>query len=78
MSVCVFQDGTRISDYGIPYFVAEVNSSHRGDMDTARQMIDAAVEIGCDCVKFQSWSPESLYSKSYYAGNLIGKKIIKK
>lgn len=78
MSVCVFRDGTRISDYGNPYFVAEVNSSHRGDMAAARQMIDAAVEIGCDCVKFQSWSPESLYSKSYYASNLIGRKIIKK
>lgn len=78
MSECVFRDGTKISDYGRPYIVAEVNSSHKGNMDIARQMIDAATEIGCDCVKFQSWSPESLYSKSYYAGNLIGRKIVKK
>lgn len=78
MSKCVFSDGTIISDYGKPYFVAEVNSSHKGDMDIAKKMIDAAVDIGCDCVKFQSWSVESLYSKSYYADNPIGKKIVEK
>lgn len=78
MSKCVFRDGTIISDYGRPYIVAEVNSSHKGNIDTAKQMIDAAVQIGCDCVKFQSWSAESLYSKSYYVGNPIGRKIVKK
>lgn len=78
MSICCFRDGIVVSDYGRPYFVSEVNSSHKGNMDTARQMIDASVEIGCDCVKFQSWSAESLYSKSYYKDNPIGKKIVKK
>lgn len=78
MAECTFRDGTTISDYGRPYIVAEVNSSHKGNLDTARQMIDAAADIGCDCVKFQSWSAESLYSKSYYDGNPIGKKIVKK
>lgn len=78
MSKCIFRDGTIVSDYGRPYIVAEVNSSHKGNMDIAKKMIDAAVEIGCDCIKFQSWSAESLYSKSYYVTNPIGKKIVKK
>lgn len=78
MSKCIFKDGTVISDYGRPYIVAEVNSSHRGDIDVARQMIDSAVDIGCDCVKFQSWSVESLYSKTYYDANPIAKRFVKK
>ncbi len=78
MAECFFRDGTMISDYGKPYFVAEINSSHNGNMNTAMEMIDSAIDIGCDCVKFQSWSAESLYSKTYYDDNPIGKKIVKK
>lgn len=78
MSRCVFSNGTIISDYGRPYFVAEVNSSHNGSMETARRMIDAAVEAGCDCVKFQSWSTTSLYSKTYYQQNPIAKRFVDK
>ena len=78
MSQCIFADGTVISDYGRPYVVAEVNSSHNGNMDTARKMIDAAAEIGCDCVKFQSWSASSLYSKTYYKANPIAKRFVDK
>ena len=40
MSECVFADGTIIRDYEAPYIVAEVNSSHNGNMETAKQMID--------------------------------------
>ena len=54
MAECVLRDGTVISDYGRPYIVSEVNSSHNGSMEQAKQMIDASAEIGCDCVKFQS------------------------
>ena len=78
MAQCVLADGTVISDYGRPYVVSEVNSSHNGSMDLAKQMIDASVEIGCDCVKFQSWSVKSLYSKSYYDANPISKRFVKK
>lgn len=78
MAQCVFRDGTVVSDYGRPYIVSEVNSSHRGNLDIAKQMIDASVESGCDCVKFQSWSAESLYSKTYYDANPISKKIVKR
>lgn len=78
MSSCVFSDGTTVGDYLRPYIVAEVNSSHNGNMETARKMIDAAADCGCDCVKFQSWSASSLYSKTYYRQNPIAKRFVDK
>lgn len=78
MAECRLNDGTLIGDYTSPYIVAEVNSSHNGNMETAMQMIDAAAEAGCNCVKFQSWSAESLYSDSYYKENPIAKRFVKK
>ncbi len=78
MATCILRDGTIISDYGKPYIVSEVNSSHNGNMETARKMIDASVKIGCNCVKFQSWSVDSLYSKTYYDENPIAKRFVKK
>lgn len=78
MASILLRSGRELSDYGRPYFVAEVNSSHNGNVEVARQMIDAAAEAGCDCVKFQSWSAESLYSQSYYKDNPIARRIVAK
>lgn len=78
MGICTLQDGTIVEDYERPYFIAEVNSSHNGNMDVARKMIDAAKASGCDCVKFQSWSASSLYSKTYYKENPIAKRFVDK
>ena len=78
MAKIELRSGRVLSDYGRPYFVAEVNSSHNGNVEVAKQMIDAAAEAGCDCVKFQSWSAESLYSQSYYKDNPIAKRIVAK
>lgn len=78
MAECRLGDGTIVGDYNPPYVIAEVNSSHGGSMDVAMQMVDAAVDAGCNCVKFQSWSAESLYSDSYYRENPIAKRFVKK
>lgn len=78
MSRCVFRDGTMVGDYERPYIVAEVNSSHNGNVDTAKAMIDAAAQCGCDCVKFQSWSAASLYSTAYYKENPIAKRFVER
>lgn len=61
-----------------PYIIAEMNTSHFGSMETAKKMIEEAKKAGCDCVKFQSWSADSLYSKSFYDENPIAKRIINK
>ena len=73
-----FHDGAKIEDYTRPYIVAEVNSSHNGDIETAKKMIDAAAACGCDCVKFQSWTTDSLYAKTYYKENPIAKRFVDK
>jgi sialic acid synthase SpsE len=78
MKSIMFRDSTRITEFSTPYIVAEVNTSHFGDIDVAKSMIDYAKEAGCDCVKFQSWSAESLYSKTYYDANRIAERFIRK
>lgn len=78
MAKIQLRSGRELEDYGKPYFVAEVNSSHNGNVEVAKQMIVAAAEAGCDCVKFQSWSADSLYSASYYKENPIAKRIVAK
>ena len=66
----------KICNGGKPFFVAEVNSSHNGNLETALKMTDAIKRIGCDAVKFQSWSAESLYCESYYKENPIAKRMV--
>lgn len=78
MRKVILADGTEIANYTKPYIIAEVNSSHNGSVEVARKMIDAAVDAGCDCVKFQSWTAKSLYSKSYYLQNPIAKRFVDK
>ena len=78
MSTCTLRNDTQIGDYKKPYIVAEVNTSHNGNIDTAKKMIESAKDAGCNCVKFQSWSAETLYSSSYYKQNPILKRMFTK
>lgn len=73
-----FNDGRLISLETPPYFIAEFNTSHFGDIKLAAEMIYSAKEIGVDCVKFQSWSSKTLYSETYYLANPIAKRFIDK
>lgn len=78
MGTIRLRDSTVLSDYNMPYIVAEINTSHFGSTEMAKEMIDQAKEAGCDCVKFQSWSAETLYSKTYYDENPIANRMFKK
>ncbi len=78
MATCVFRDGKKVEDYARPYIVSEVNSSHGGNMERAKKMIEVSAEIGCDCVKFQSWSADSLYSKTYYDSVPYSRRFVSK
>jgi N-acetylneuraminate synthase len=40
------------------YVVAEIGINHNGDLEIARQLIDAAAHAGVDAVKFQKRTPE--------------------
>jgi len=78
MATIRLHDSTVLSDFNRPYIVAEINTSHFGNMETAKEMIDRAKETGCDCVKFQSWSAKTMYSKTYYDENPIAKRFVEK
>lgn len=78
MSLVSLRNGKIVGDYKKPYYVAELNTSHFGDLSIAKKMIDQAKSVGCDCVKFQSWSADTLYSNSYYENNPIAKRVIGK
>ena len=52
------------------YVIAEIGANHNGDMDLARKMINQAKELGCDCVKFQSWDT-SIFSRKVYEENFF-------
>ena len=78
MAKCVLRNQVTISETDKPYFVAEMNTSHFGNIETAKKMIDTAKEIGCDCVKFQSFSAQTLYSKSFYAENRFAQRFVQR
>jgi N-acetylneuraminate synthase len=50
--------GRFVGDGHPTYIIAEIGINHNGEMDIAKQLIDAAVKAGCDAVKFQKRTPE--------------------
>jgi N,N'-diacetyllegionaminate synthase len=54
-----FKIGQRVLKPGKPpYVVAEIGVNHNGDLQLARQTIDAAARAGADAVKFQTFHAE--------------------
>lgn len=58
-----------VFNFSEPYIIAEIGANHNGDMNLAKKMIDEAIKCGCDAVKFQSWTPDSIVSKEEYEKN---------
>ena len=52
-----------------PYIIAELGSNHNGDMELAKKLIIQAKESGADCVKFQSWSKDTIFARKKYEEN---------
>ena len=48
----------QIGDGHAVFIIAEIGINHNGDLETAKKLIDVAVEAGCDAVKFQKRAPE--------------------
>ena len=55
----VIQIGDRLVGEGQPAFIiAEAGANHNGDLGIAKDLVRAAREIGCDSIKFQTFSAE--------------------
>jgi N,N'-diacetyllegionaminate synthase len=52
-----------------PYFIAEIGANHNGDMELAKQLVDAAAACGANAAKFQSWSRTSIISEAEFQRN---------
>lgn len=60
---------TELTSKNKPYVIAEVGANHNGDVDLAKKMIRTAKDCGADCVKFQSWSKDTIFSRKVYEDN---------
>ena len=47
------------------FIVAEIGINHNGDMSICKQLIDVAVESGCDAVKFQKRDLDQVYTQEF-------------
>jgi len=45
------------------FIIAEIGINHNGDIEIAKELIDVAVNAGCNAVKFQKRTIEIVYSK---------------
>lgn len=52
-----------IASKGNVFFIAEIGINHGGDINVAKDLIDAAVEAGVDAVKFQTYRTETRTAK---------------
>lgn len=61
----IFHDEVSIAGRSIgsahePYVICELSGNHNGSLDRALQMIDAAAATGCDAIKLQTYTPDSI------------------
>ena len=61
MSASTFKIGDHVVGGPRTFIIAEIGNNHNGDPALARKLVDAAIEAGADCVKFQLRNREELY-----------------
>jgi len=47
------------------FIIAEIGINHNGSIDTCKQLIDVAVNAGCDAVKFQKRDIDLVYTSEF-------------
>jgi N-acetylneuraminate synthase len=53
-------NGRKIGNSFLPYIIAEMSANHNGDINNAYKIIDMAKSSGADCVKLQTYTPDTL------------------
>ena len=58
----------RIGDFEVgglrTFVIAEIGNNHNGSLELAKQLVDASIEAGADCVKFQLRNRQALYRQA--------------
>jgi N-acetylneuraminate synthase len=60
MSVDVEIAGRLIGKNHEPFVICELSGNHNGSLDRALQMVEAAARTGCDAIKIQTYTPDTL------------------
>lgn len=59
--MAVIQIGNRLIGDGYPaYIIAEMSANHAGSLERAIEIIHKAKECGADCIKIQTYTPDTL------------------
>ena len=78
MSEIKFPTGKFVGNGHPPYVSAEINTGHFGNVELAVKAVEAARNADCDCIKFQSWKPESLFTSRYLADHRIERRMFER
>lgn len=69
-------NGKLVGDGHKPFIIAEAGLNHNGSLEMAFKLVDKAVEISCDAIKFQTYKSSNRISskikKVRYAEEIIG------
>lgn len=55
--------GRPVGDGHPCFIIAEAGCNHNGDLALAKKLIDMAANAKADCVKFQTYNADTMYSK---------------
>ena len=52
--------GRTIGDNQPVYIIAEMSANHAGSLERAKEIIHSAKEAGADCIKIQTYTPDTM------------------